>query len=176
MRRFLFLLFGGQVNDYITKAKILDELRSARAEWDALIAEIPQDRLLEPGATGEWSVRDVITHLTSFDRWFVNASEAQFRGEMPPTDGTEFMPWDERNAIHHQRTLHLSLDEVQQQSRDTFQRLLEVVEQHDEDFLTKPQQIPGIPQPIHVWEQLAGNHYDHYRLHAGWIREWLASH
>lgn len=161
------------MNAQVTKAQILDELRSARTEWDALMTEVGEEHMLQTGATGEWSVRDVIAHLTSFDRWFVNASEAQFRGEPPPTDGTEWLPWDERNAIHHQRTLHLSLDEVQQQSRDIYQQLLKAVEQHSEVFLTTPQEIPGVPQPIHVWEQLAGNHYDHYRLHAGWIREWL---
>lgn len=157
-----------------TKAEILSELRAARAEWDALMLEVGESRMLEPGATGEWSVRDVIAHLTSFDRWFVNASEAQFRGEPPPTDGTEWLPWDERNAIHHQRTLDLSLDDVLQQSRDIYARLLAAVEQHDENFLTQPQTIPGVPEPIKVWEQLAGNHYDHYRLHAGWIRDWLS--
>ena len=158
----------------ITKAQILQELRAARAEWDALMDEVGEARLLEPGATGVWSVRDVIAHLTSFDRWFVKAAEAHFRGEPPPMDGTEWLPWDERNAIHHQRTLDLSLDEVRQQLRETYVRLLEVVDQHTEAFLTQPQIIPSVPQPIHIWEQLAGNHYDHYRLHAGWIRDWLA--
>lgn len=162
------------MSDTITKAKILDELRASRAEWDALMKEVPPERMLESGATGVWSVRDVIAHLSSFDRWFVNASEAQFRGEPPPMDGTEWLPWDERNAIHHQRTLNLSLDEVQQQSHDIFQQLLAAVEKHSEDFLTKPQSMPGMAEPIKVWEQLAGNHYDHYRLHAGWVRDWLA--
>lgn len=163
------------MNSLITKAHILLELRSARAEWDALMTEVGEERMLQPGATGEWSVRDVIAHLTSFDRWFVSASEAQFRGEPPPMDGTEWLSWDERNAIHHQRTLHLPLTDVLRQSREVYQRLLEAIEQHSEDFLTQPQTIPGAPQPVHIWEQLAGNHYEHYRLHAGWIREWLAT-
>jgi hypothetical protein len=157
----------------ITKAHLLDELRAARAEWDALIDQIPEDRMLEPGATGEWSVRDVIAHLTSFDRAFVGLSSATRKGEPLPVDGTEWLPWDERNAIHHQKTLHLSLDEVRQQSREVFDRLLEEVEAHSEAFLTQPQTFPGVPQPIHVWELLAGNHYEHYRLHAGWVRDWL---
>src|SRR5690349_8107926 len=49
----------------ITKAGLLHELRAARAEWDALIAEISPARMAEPGAASDWSVKDVIAHLTS---------------------------------------------------------------------------------------------------------------
>src|SRR5687768_11500792 len=148
----------------MTKAKLLAELHAARAEWDALITQVIAERgkaaLMEAGAAGTWSVRDLIAHLTSYDRWFVNAAEAQLRGEPPPLDGTEWMDWDERNAIHHQRTLHFSLDEVLTASRHTYDRLLELVETLSEEFLIQPQQLPGAPQPFVVWEQLRGNTYD----------------
>src|SRR5688500_3936397 len=115
----------------MTKAKLLEELRWTRAEWDALLAQVAKQRgksaMVEEGAAGTWSVRDLIAHLTSYDRWFVNAAEAQLRGEPPPMDGTEWMGWDERNAIHHRRTLYLSLDEVLIDSRKTYDRLLELV-------------------------------------------------
>lgn len=162
----------------MTKAKLLEELRSARAAWDALIDHVIAQRgkaaLLEAGAAGTWSVRDLIAHLTSYDRWFVNAAEATLRGEPAPLDGTEWIEWDERNAIHHQRTLHLSLDEVLSASRQTYDRLLELVETLSEEFLIQSQQPPGVPQPFVVWEQLRGNTYDHYRLHMGDVQAWLA--
>src|SRR5262245_60769108 len=100
----------------MTKAKLLDELTQARTEWDRLIDQVVTRRgkagLVEAGAAGSWSVRDLVDHLTSYDRWFVNAAEAHLREEPPPMDGTEWMEWNERNAIHHQRTQHLPLDEV----------------------------------------------------------------
>src|SRR4051794_25647756 len=99
------------MDEKMTKAKLLAELKSARTQWNTLIAKAIAQRskpgLLEAGAAGSWSVRDLIVHLTSYDRWFVNAAEAQLCGEAPPLDGTEWMDWDQRNAIHHQRTLHL---------------------------------------------------------------------
>ena len=167
------------MNETMTKAKLLEELRAARAEWDALVAQVIKQRgksgLIEEGVAGTWSVRDLVAHLTSYDRWFVNAAEAQLRGEPPPTDGTEWMEWDARNAIHHQRTLKLTLDEVMHDSRKTYDRLVEVVGLLSEDFLIQPQQPPGMPQPFVVWEQLRGNNYDHYRLHMVDVRGWLES-
>jgi uncharacterized damage-inducible protein DinB len=163
--------------ELMTKPKVLQELRDARSAWDALIAQAVTQRgkaaLTAPGAAGSWSVRDLIAHLTSYDRWFVNAAEAQMRGEPPPLDGTEWMPWDERNAIHHARTLHLLLDDVLDDSRQTYDGLLDLVEQLPETFLIEPQQPPGVPEPFVVWEQLRGNTYDHYRLHSVDVQAWL---
>ncbi len=159
--------------DRITKAYLLDEMRSAGAEWEALLAEVGEERMTEPGAAGEWSVKDVTAHLTSYHRWFVNAAEAYFRGEPPPLDGTEGMDFEERNQFFHRRDKDRPLAEVLAEWRQVYQRLLEMVEAHSEEFLTQPQQLEGAPGPILVWEILKGDNYGHLREHAGWVRDWL---
>ena len=157
----------------ITKAFLLHQLRSARAEWDALMAEVGEARMTEPGAAGEWSVKDATAHLTSYSRWFVNASEAHFRGELPPPDGTEGMSGEERNQFWHQQARDRPLAQVLAESRQVFARLLEVVEAHSEEFLTQPQQFEGVPGSFLIWKMLEGDGYDHYRDHMRSIREWL---
>jgi len=158
----------------ITKAGLLHELRAARAEWDDLMAEVGAARMTEPGAAGDWSVKDVMAHLTCYSRWFVHASEAHFRGEMPPLDGTEGMGFEQRNQFRHQQTHDHSLADVQAESQQVFSRLLEVVEAHSEEFLTQPQQFDGAPGPLLVWKMLEGDGYEHYRNHMRSIRAWLA--
>jgi len=161
------------MDDHMTKVRLLAELRAARSEWDTLMAAVGEERMTEPGATGDWSVKDVIAHLTSYDRWFVKASEAYFRGELPPRDGTEGMSFEERNQFRHQQAQRRPLAEVLAESREVFQRLLEMVEAHAEDFLTQPQQFEGMPEPILVWKLLEGDGYAHYRDHMPSIRAWL---
>jgi uncharacterized protein (TIGR03083 family) len=158
----------------ITKASLLHELRAARAEWDELLAEVGEERMTEPGAAGDWSVKDVIAHLTSYSRWFVNASEAHFRGELPPLDGTEDMDFEQRNLFFHQQTRDRPLADLQAESQQVFSRLLEVVEAHSQEFLTQPQQFEGVPEPVLVWKMLEGDNYEHYREHMRSIRAWLA--
>jgi len=157
----------------ITKAGLLHELRAVRAEWDALMAEVGAARMTKPGAAGDWSVKDVIAHLTSYNRWFVHASEAHFRGEMPPLDGTEGMDFEQRNQYRHQQTREHSLADVQAESQQMFDRLLEVVEAHSEEFLTQPQQFEGALGPLLVWKMIEGDGYEHYRDHMRSIRVWL---
>jgi uncharacterized protein (TIGR03083 family) len=161
------------MDDHMTKARLLAELRAARSEWDALMAAVPEERMTEPGAAGDWSVKDVIAHLTSYDRWFVRASEAHFRSELPPLDGTEGMSFEERNQFLYRQAQQRPLAEVLAESHEVFQRLLEVVEAHTEEFLTQPQQFEGVPEPILVWKILQGDGYAHYRDHMPSIRAWL---
>ena len=162
------------MDEPITKAGLLRELRAVRAEWDALMAEVGAARMTEPGAAGDWSIKDVTAHLTSYSRWFVNASEAHFRGEMPPLDGSEGMSFEQRNRYWYQRDRDRSLAEVQAESKQVFGRLLEVVELHSEEFLIQPQQFEGVPNPMLVWKMLEGDGYEHYRDHMRSIRAWLA--
>jgi hypothetical protein len=161
------------MNNRITKAYLLAELRAARNEWDALMAEVGEERMTQPGATGSWSVKDVIAHLTSYNRWFVNASEAHFRGELPPLDGTEGMDFEERNQFFYRQAQQHSLAEVLAESQQVYQQLIEMVEAHSEEFLTQSQHFEGVPEPILVWKLLEGDGYAHYREHAQAIREWL---
>lgn len=164
------------MTEKMTKAKLLAELRASRKEWDTLIAEVGEARLTEPGAAGAWSVRDISAHLTAYNRWCVNASEAHFRGEMPPMDGAEGLPYEEFNRLHHERTRDKPLAEVLDVSRRVYQRLLEMVEAHSEAFLTEPRQFPGAPGPILVSDLLNGDNYGHAHEHAAGIRAWLEQH
>ncbi|HEU5103526.1 MAG TPA: hypothetical protein VFU22_31130, partial [Roseiflexaceae bacterium] len=59
------------------------------------------------------------------------------------------------------------------ESQAVFQRLLEVMEAHTEEFLTQPQQFEGLPEPILIWKLLEGDVYAHYRDHMRSIRAWL---
>ena len=49
-----------------------DTLADMRASWDeteAVLASIPEDRMLEPGVTDEWSVRDLLAHIAGYERY-----------------------------------------------------------------------------------------------------------
>src|SRR5687768_9949073 len=55
----------------ITKDRFLADLRTERAAWDALLAEIPIERMEEPNAIGDWTVKDVIAHVAWGEREMV---------------------------------------------------------------------------------------------------------
>lgn len=170
---------GGEelsVDEQMTKAKLLKTLRSRRAEWDATLAEVPESWMTERGVAGEWSVKDIIAHLTYYERWYADRLHEQLRGEYYTPTEIDAMHYDERNEHIYQQNRDRPLDDVLAESRLVFQRLIEGVAGHSEAFLTEPQEIEGAPGPVIVWQMLRGDVYDHYAQHIPSIREWLAAH
>lgn len=64
----------------MTKAELLDAMRSGRARWEDLLAEVETGRMDEPGVVGAWSVRDVVAHVSAYERFIAAAILADLRG------------------------------------------------------------------------------------------------
>ncbi|MBD0328165.1 MAG: ClbS/DfsB family four-helix bundle protein, partial [Pyrinomonadaceae bacterium] len=52
----------------MNKAELLENLNTECANWDALLAEVGEGRMMQPGVVGDWSVKDVTAHLTTWER------------------------------------------------------------------------------------------------------------
>lgn len=158
----------------MTKTRLLETLYARRAEWESLLAEVPVDRMAEPGVAGEWSVKDIIAHLTFHERWLADRLHENLRGEVYVPSADDRLDFDEANDRVFQQNRHRSVEDVLADARDVYQRLAAGLEAHSESFLIEPQHFPGVPQPVVIWHILRGNIYDHYEQHAPSIRNWLA--
>jgi uncharacterized damage-inducible protein DinB len=161
--------------DQMTKSKLLELLRVKRAEWDAVLAQVPQDSMTEPGVAGHWSVKDIIAHISYHERWYADRLHEQLRGESYTPTEIDMMPFDERNGHIYEQNRDRSLQEVLVESQQVFPRLIAGVEAHSEAFLTEAQQFEGAPGPVFIWQMLRGDVYDHYAQHIPSIQEWLAA-
>ena len=50
------------------KSQLLATMRRERAQWNALLAEVGEAQMTEPGVAGAWSVKDIIAHITWYER------------------------------------------------------------------------------------------------------------
>ncbi len=158
----------------MNKAELLATLREKRAEWDVALAAVPHERMTEPGVAGEWSVKDLVAHLSMFELWYADRLDENLRGvRYTPVETDWSLSFDERNALNYQKNRDRDLEDVLDESRSAFRRLLAGVESNDEAFLIEPQQFPGAPGPIVVWQMLRGDVYDHYGEHIASIRAWM---
>ena len=158
----------------MTKADLVETLQARRAEWDALLAEVPEAWMAEPGVAGEWSVKDYVTHMTYYERWFADRLHEALRGESYTPVEMDRMHYDERNELIFQANRDRPTPEVLAESRQAFQRLLAGVQAQSEAFLTEPQQFEGVPQPLVVSKLIQGDVLDHYAQHFPAITSWLA--
>ena len=51
------------------KERTLDDMRASWDETEAVLARIPEARMLEPGVVEAWSVRDLLAHIAGYERY-----------------------------------------------------------------------------------------------------------
>jgi uncharacterized protein (TIGR03083 family) len=70
--------------------ELLAAMREQRARLDAALAGLTPDQMLAPGAAGEWSVKDILAHLTACEVYLLTslfqAQRGQKAGKMNLTD------------------------------------------------------------------------------------------
>jgi uncharacterized protein (TIGR03083 family) len=68
-----------------TKSELSTALRDGRGQMEAVVAHLGEARMTESGATGGWSVKDVLAHIASGDEWYAGEIERATRGGAPPS-------------------------------------------------------------------------------------------
>jgi hypothetical protein len=156
------------MNGQITKAELHTMIRTARAKWERLFAQIPSTWLAEPGVAGEWSIKDIIAHITWGERENIGVVRAH------AVVGSELwqLSEDARNAAVFEQNRAQSLEEVLNESMRVFEEYVAAVESLSEEELNDPNGFPGTSAGWRPWRIL----YDpnHYEEHGQSIAAWLA--
>lgn len=159
-----------------SKAQLLDDLRNEQAGWDALLADIGEDHMTQPGAAGDWSIKDIVAHLTGWRRRTVARFQAARRHEPePPTDWPADLDDDDEvdkiNAWIEDANRDRPLAAVLSDARTVNEQLLAAVEAMPEADLHDPSRFPW-------WEGLEWNGaglWGHFHEeHEPDMRAWLA--
>src|SRR5688572_20087050 len=66
------------------KAELLNGLREEYRQWEVLLDEIGPARMDQPGVAGDWSIKDIVAHLTGWRRRTVARLQATQRSEPEP--------------------------------------------------------------------------------------------
>ncbi len=152
------------------KAMFINTLKQSRAEWEALLAQVDEERMLQPGAAGKWSVKDVIVHVTWGEREIVPIMRTHVLA------GSELweLSDDERNEIVYQQNRDRPLQEILQEEQQAYADLLEAAQALSDEDLNDPHRFKQMPDGWVPWQIIAGCSFKHYQDHMPSIREWLA--
>ncbi len=153
-----------------TTADLLDVLRRERAAWDALLAQVPPQRLTEPGVDGDWSVKDVVAHVAFFEWEMVRLLETCSLAGASDLWG---LPTDARNATIYEQVRDRPLDAVLADAQQAYARLLEAVGGLPDSALRDPAAFEEMPPDWVPLDIIAQNSTEHYAHHAQDIRAWL---
>ena len=151
------------------KIRFLDTLLAERAEWDRVLSQIDEARMAVPRVAGEWSVKDVVAHVTWFEREMVGVLTAYALVGSDLWD----LPGDERNRVIFEQNRQRPLEDVLTEARQVFDQLLAAVRPLSDEDLVDPGRFRDMPADWVPWQILAGNTYEHYRDHLPALRAWL---
>jgi uncharacterized damage-inducible protein DinB len=153
-----------------TVQEIIEKVKRERAAWKALIEQIEQERFTQPGVAGQWSVKDIIAHITWHEREMVGLVKAH------AMVGSELwnLPTDERNAAIHDEIRNQPLEQVLEESTQVSQQLLDILPSLTDQDLTNPESFPGMPPDWQPWMIIAQNTYEHYQDHIPDIERWIS--
>ena len=137
-------------------------MREGRAELEAALARIPEERLEEPLLEGGWSAKDLMAHVAHWEMAFLSNL-----GEQPPQVANQGSEEATNRAVYeHHRARPLA--DVRREFEDTHHRLIERVLQLDDDGLSA-QPVPDSDKV--VWQYIAGETWAHYPEHVAQLEQ-----
>ncbi len=144
------------------KSKLLNNLDAA---WTALLdscAGLSDAEMVQPGVTGEWSVKDIIAHVTSWEEEALTHLPTILAGKRPPRYSVTYGGIDAFNAQVMEQRKTLSLAEILRQRDETHRRLIDFIQQvPEEQFISETR----------FRRRLRLDTYSHYPIHAEAVRE-----
>jgi hypothetical protein len=145
------------------RRQLLRKLGRAWADFQESYAGLSESQLREPGVTGDWSVKDILAHVTWWEEEALKHLPLIIEEGRPPRYSAQYGGIDAFNAQMMERRRDLSLAEALRQQDETHRQLI--------DYLQ------GVPEEQFMQEtrfrhRLRLDTYSHYPKHAKAIREW----
>lgn len=147
----------------MNRSQLLKRLDKAWEAFKDSYAGLSEDELMRPGVTGDWSIRDMIAHVTWWEAEALTHLPLILEGGKPPRYSVTYGGIDAFNAQRTEQNSTLSLAEVLWQQNDTHRRLVEYLLIVPEDQLS---------QETRFRHRLRLDTYSHYPIHAEAIRNW----
>jgi hypothetical protein len=142
--------------------QLLQRLETA---WTALkesYAGLSDSQLTEPGIMGDWSVRDMLAHVTTWEEEALKYLPLLLTGGRPPRY-TQYGGLDAFNAQMTEQKRGLRLSDVLRQLDETHQRLVDYIQDVPEEHFMRETRFR---------HRLRLDTYSHYPLHARAIQQW----
>lgn len=145
------------------KQQILEKLDRAWVEFIDACAGLTDEQMQQPGVVGDWSVRDLMAHISWWEEEALKHLPTILSGRRPPRYSVTYGGIDAFNARMTGQRSTLPLEEVRRRLVETHARLLEYISTiPEEQFTTETR----------VRRRLRLDTYSHYPVHTQAILDW----
>jgi hypothetical protein len=155
----------------MTKSELLASIRRERATLDALIASIPRERMTEPSLEGDRSVKDVLAHISAWEKICMALIRNNTPVDPTPPGETGQSTTDMINEKIYEGSRDQALEDVEAEARRSYAELLAFIDSLSDEQLDTA--IGGGDAGPRIGELFGGNSDGHYREHIAQLERWL---
>lgn len=155
------------------KTELLEALEDERQELLEMLEDLPDEALLEPGVVGDWSIKDILNHLTFWEGQVVTLLFQAQRGVDKPSTaqfGAESV--ETLNQRWYLTGKERSLDVIWQDWLGVRKQTIRRVGEMSENDLNDAGRF-GWAKGIPLYQWVLDDSIEHEEEHADQIREWL---
>jgi hypothetical protein len=155
----------------MNKAEILKALEDTREQFLDAIENLPEGALEEPGVVDEWSIKQVMDHISRWEAEVVKLLWQANQGERPSNLLTVQVDVDQINAQWAAEAQKRPLQRVLDDFHGTRTQTIRRVEDFSDRDLTDPKRYPWAKgQPLSEW--IAGDSFEHEAEHTDQVLAW----
>ena len=162
------------MEEQMSKEKLIEEIQIEHLHLESTLDKISRQQMVTPGVMDDWTVKDLLAHITVWELRMIRWLEQTVRDEVP-----EMLPpgmtWDDLdrwNEQTYQKHRHRDLDEVLADFELSYPQALSAAQDISEEDLIDPDRYAwrdGRP----LWVMVAANTSWHYKEHEETITTWL---
>lgn len=126
------------------KSELLEALEASHEQFLALIEGVSQADLTQPGAVGEWSVKDVMSHLLIWEAETIKLLYVARLGRKPATAHFKSVSDDEQNAVWYEQFKDREYEMVWNDFVSIRDQTLERISTYSDADLNNPKLFPWL--------------------------------
>ena len=159
------------------KTQLLADIKSEHQRLQNYLVLLIEAEMLKTGVVGDWSVKDLLAHLTAWEQLFLSWYRAGLtNASMRPSPvGMGRTAIDQINQSVYAENKQKPLGQVLEEFRDSYRQTLAEIESIPEKDMFGQQRFAWTGK-LKLADYAAGNTCNHYRWAKEKIRQWLLAH
>lgn len=157
----------------MNKKELLEALESGREKFLDALEGIPEDAWELPGVAGEWSLKDLLAHLSRWEAEMIKLLWQAQHGQRPDTAPFSGKSIDEINATWHKESQDRPLERVLEDFQAVRNQTILRVEGFSDRDLTDPKRYAWSPGKA-LWVWVENDSFGHEEEHLPDVLRWKA--
>jgi hypothetical protein len=157
-----------------SKALLLKDIQAERQRLEKTLSTLGAEEMVQAGAVGTWSVKDVLAHLAAWEKLFLAWYQAGLQGSSPATlpVGMGKRAIDALNQQIYTQNQGRSLEEVLVEFQASYQQILAVIEGIPESDMFSRGRFSWTGK-LALVDYITGNTCNHYAWARSQISKWV---